>query len=144
MGSRRQSREIALQVLYQLEINEMPPEEAVRRVVEHFEAPRSASPFAEILVTGVRTHRDHIDRTLASASENWRVDRMSPVDRNILRIALYEILFCDDIPPRVSVNEAIELAKRYGSADSRAFVNGVLDHILNLVAVREASPEPEP
>jgi N utilization substance protein B len=83
-------------------------------------------------VEGVCLHRDAIDERLADASENWRVERMSPVDRNILRIALYEMFHRDDIPPRVSINEAIELAKRFGTEDSRAFVNGVLDRLYQM------------
>ncbi|MBZ4659033.1 MAG: nusB [Desulfacinum sp.] len=132
MGIRRQARELALQVLYQMDFNRMTPEKAFDLVCRCFEAPREPRAFAKLLVEGVCLHRDAIDERLADASENWRVERMSPVDRNILRIALYEMFHRDDIPPRVSINEAIELAKRFGTEDSRAFVNGVLDRLYQM------------
>lgn len=129
MGTRRQAREMALQVLYQMDLNHMAPDRAFDLACACFELPREPRAFAKLLVDGVSAHQPDIDRHLAAASEHWRVDRMSPVDRNILRIALYEMLYRDDIPPRVSINEAIELAKRFGSQDSSAFINGVLDKI---------------
>lgn len=120
---------MALQVLYQMDLNRMAPDRAFELACTCFELPKEPRAFAKILVDGVHAHQKDIDRHLASASEHWRLDRMSPVDRNILRIALYEMLYRDDIPPRVSINEAIELAKRFGSQDSGAFINGVLDKI---------------
>ncbi len=120
---------MALQVLYQMELNRMAPDRAFDLACASFELPQGPRAFARILVDGVSAHQADIDRHLAAASEHWRLDRMSPVDRNILRIALYEMLYRDDIPPRVSINEAIELAKRFGSQDSSAFINGVLDKI---------------
>jgi len=87
-------------------------------------------PFAEQLVRGVHLHQAEIDQMIVSASENWRIDRMSIVDRNILRIALFEMLYCPDVPPKVSINEAIDIGKKFGSEDSGAFINGVLDHVL--------------
>ncbi|ROQ90644.1 transcription antitermination factor NusB [Desulfosoma caldarium] len=129
MGTRRQAREMALQVLYQMDLNCMAPDRAFELVCACLEPPQEPRAFAKLLVDGVKAHQPDIDRHLAAASEHWRVDRMSPVDRNILRIALYEMLYQDDIPPRVSINEAIELAKRFGSQDSSAFVNGILDKI---------------
>ncbi len=157
MGQRRRSREVALQVLYQLDVTGVPPEEGMALYFDHLagekgrdedaeenevsppdESPKSwsrevlavARPFAELLINGVCLHRDEIDRWIASASENWRLDRMSVVDRNILRIAIYEMLYCADIPPKVSINEAIDLGKRFSGQDSGPFINGVLDQIL--------------
>lgn len=88
--------------------------------------------FASELIRGVGEHLDEIDQLLMKMARNWRVDRMTTVDRNILRLGIYELLFCPEIPVRVSINEAIELGKKFGSADSPAFINGILDKILNL------------
>jgi len=129
MGSRRRAREAALQVLYQVDMLKEPPEEALDLYFAHFASPESSRPFAEFVVQGVHNHLGEIDELMASASEHWRLDRMSPVDRNILRLAIFEMLFCDDIPPKVSINEAIDLGKKFGSEDSGPFINGVLDEI---------------
>ena len=130
MGQRRRSREIALQVLYQMEVIEVPPEEALRLYYQCFDSPLELRPFCEELVRGVYLHKLEIDGVIASASEHWRLERMSIVDRNILRIALYEMLYCSSIPPKVSINEAIDLGKMYGSSESGSFINGILDHVL--------------
>ncbi|MDY0040433.1 MAG: transcription antitermination factor NusB [Desulforhabdus sp.] len=130
MGQRRRSREIALQVLYQMEVIGAPPDEALRIYYEYFQSPSELRPFCEELVRGVYLHRQEIDRVIASASEHWRLERMSIVDRNILRLALYEMLYCRSIPPTVSINEAIDLGKLYGSSESGSFINGILDHVL--------------
>jgi len=130
MGQRRRSREIALQVLYQMEVIGAPPDEALRIYYEYFQSPSELRPFCEELVRGVYLHRQEIDRLIASASEHWRLERMSIVDRNILRLALYEMLYCRSIPPKVSINEAIDLGKLYGSSESGSFINGILDHVL--------------
>ncbi len=139
MGIRRQARELALQVLYQMDLNRMPPDQAVDAVCASFDVPQEPRSFARLLVEGVSVHREEIDRRIEDASENWRLDRMAPVDRNILRIALYEMFYRDDIPPRVSINEAIELAKRFGTQDSRAFINGVLDKLYRALEGSEDS-----
>jgi transcription antitermination protein NusB len=130
MGVRRRSREIALQVLYQMDMTHAAPDQAIAVYFENFEVAAQVRPFTERLVQGVFTHRSEIDQLIASASEHWRLERMSIVDRNVLRIALYEMVHCSDIPPKVSINEAIDLGKTFGSEDSSAFINGVLDHIL--------------
>jgi N utilization substance protein B len=129
MGQRHRSREIALQALYQLDITEAAPHEAVDLFFEHFESPADLRPFAELLIFGVCRHRAEIDRLIESVSANWRLQRMSIVDRNILRLAVYELLHCADIPPKVSINEAIDLGKKFGTADSGPFINGILDQI---------------
>lgn len=85
--------------------------------------------FAATLVHGVGEHRERLDLEIRSSSKNWKLNRMATVDRNILRLAVFELLFLDDIPKRVSINEAIELGKKFGSEDSGAFINGVLDKI---------------
>lgn len=129
MGNRRRAREAALQVLYQLDMLKGTPEEALDLYFEHFASPESERPFAEFLAQGVHNHLGEIDELMASASEHWRLDRMSPVDRNILRLAIFELLFCGDIPPKVSINEAIDLGKKFGSENSGPFINGVLDEL---------------
>lgn len=140
MGRRRRSREVALQILFQVEVSGAPPEEAIRlyydilfadeETRQELNVPESVRPFAEQLVVGVYLNQTEIDGLIASASEHWRLERMSIVDRNVLRIALYEMLHCPEIPPKVSINEAVDLGKSFGSADSGAFINGVLDRVL--------------
>ena len=93
----------------------------------------SVRPFAEQLLNGVYQHRDELDAMIVAASENWRIERMSIIDRNVLRIALYEMLYRLEIPPKVSINEAIDLGKTFGSPDSGSFINGILDHLLREV-----------
>jgi len=141
VGGRRRSRELALQVLYQLEVTgEREWRDAFELFCGHFEAPEPLKEFALRLVGGVQQHREEIDRLVAGCSENWRLERMSRVDRNILRQAVFELLWCDDIPPRVTLNEAIDLGKRFGTEESGAFINGVLD---NIYATRCTKPDPE-
>ncbi len=139
MGRRRLSREIALKVLYQIDMTGATPADALPLFYEHFEAPAGVRPFAEQIVLGVITHKDEIDQRIVSASEHWRLERMPVVDRNVLRIAVFEMLYCEDIPPKVSINEAIDLAKSYGSGDSGAFINGILDNVLPKAPVEQQS-----
>lgn len=88
-----------------------------------------ARAFFQTLVTGVRAHKSEIDDHIVLVSSNWKLSRMNCVDRNIIRIALYELLYCKDIPPKVAINEAVDIGKKYGTEKSGAFVNGVLDSI---------------
>ncbi len=140
MGQRRKSREIALQMLYQMEMTDQPPHEAINLYYllvadaeDRNPDPAAVRPFAELLVNGVYLHRNELDEMIVAASENWRLERMSIIDRNVLRIALYEMLYCHEIPPKVSINEAIDLGKTFGSPDSGKFINGILDHLLQEV-----------
>jgi transcription antitermination factor NusB len=105
------------------------PQRAFDLICENFPVRESLKEFAFALVLGVSEQKGELDRVIREASENWRVERMSKLDISILRVATYEILFRDEIPPKVSINEAVELAKRYGSEESGRFINGVLDHI---------------
>jgi N utilization substance protein B len=105
---------------------------------EHLLSAGGEDSFLDRLVRGVSTHREEIDRLIEGHSEHWRLERMPPVDRNILRIAAFELLYCEEVPPRVSVNEAVELAKRFGSEDSPAFVNGILDRIMTEIRKTQA------
>jgi len=129
LGVRRRAREIALQVLYQREFSRVEAEEALNLFWNNFEALKGAMDFSERIIRGVEQHREILDRIIAKYSSHWKIDRMAHVDRNILRIAVYELLYCDDIPPKVAINEAIDIGKKYGSEDSGAFINGVLDKV---------------
>lgn len=128
-GKRRLGREAAIQFLYSQEIN---PEDADAEA-EAFWAVRPMKPearaFAEELIVGVQAHLDEIDRLLEAQLENYRLERLAAVDRNVLRLAIHELLHRPDIPNVVAINEAIEIAKRFGTTDSSGFVNGLLDSI---------------
>jgi len=100
---------------------------------ENFSPEEGEDEFAKRIVLGVTEHRQEIDRLIEERSENWRLNRMTIIDRNILRIAIFELSYCDDIPPKVTLNEAIDLGKRYGSEESGSFINGILDRIQNEV-----------
>jgi len=98
---------------------------------DHFSLKGESDEFVERIVLGVIEHCQEIDRLIEQYSENWRLDRMNLVDRNILRMATFELLYFEDIPPKVTLNEAIDLGKRYGTEDSGSFINGILDRIQN-------------
>lgn len=130
MHQRRKAREVTLQVLYELDVQpQIDLEEAIARFWANFEAPEEARDFSSLLITGTWTQRERIDQLISGSSENWTMARMSRVDKSILRMAVYELLFCPDIPPKVTLNEAIDLAKVYGSENSGAFINGILDDL---------------
>ena len=131
MGKRRRARELALQVLFHLEYNPGDPEASFDRVCSCFSPPKETRPFAKQLVQGVSANRDDLDKLIAKSSKNWRVERMSRVDRNVLRMAVFEVAYMKEIPPKVSIDEAVELGKRFGTEESGAFINGILDHIYN-------------
>jgi len=131
MKKRSRSREIALQFLYQLDLRgaDLLPE--ARAFVRGEERDAETARFALRLVQGAFDHREEIDRTIQAVAQNWNISRMAVVDRNVLRLATYELLHCEDIPPKVAINEAIELGKRYSTQNSGAFINGILDKIMN-------------
>ena len=133
MGTRRKARELAVQLLYQHDLAKVDPEEAMSLFWEHFPANMEVREFCTQLVLGSLDHLMMIDELLSEASENWSLTRMSVVDRNILRLATYELLDRPDIPPSVSLNEAIEIAKKYSTPDAAVFINGVLDRIKRMV-----------
>ncbi len=129
MGRRRQARELALQALYFLDARAGDPEEAMALFHRNFTPPRKAREFMDRLVQGVTANRAAIDATVERYSENWKVFRMPRVDRNVIRMAVFEMFWQADIPHSVSINEAIDLGKQYGTDDSGAFINGILDRI---------------
>jgi N utilization substance protein B len=143
MTRRSRGREVALQVLYQVEQNPGTPLEEIRRFIRRrLLDDHKVCEFTEGLIDGVRQHQAHIDATISHVAENWRLDRMAAIDRNILRLGAYEMLFRPEIPAKVAINEALELAKRYSTAQSSRFVNGILDRVLQCQSV-EASGEPD-
>lgn len=131
MGHRREARELALQMLYALDSNSSA---GVRETLQTFREEQSeitgkVREFAEDLVQGVQAHREVIDEAIRVRSKNWSLSRMPRVDLNVMRLAAYELMFRSDIPKKVTINEAIEIVRRYGDKESPAFVNGILDEI---------------
>jgi len=157
-GPRRRSREIALQILHQIDVGGAPAGESdvdlmVARYFEHLASKSGPAadeededaggdpakidrPLVEQLVRGVCAHRVELDDLLAKLSQNWRLERMAIVERNVIRIALYELKYCENVPVNVVLNEAVELAKRYGTAEGAAFANGMLDRAVGELDVR--------
>jgi transcription antitermination factor NusB len=140
MGKRRKARELAVQVLFHLEFNPSDPGESFELLCRSFSPPKEIRAFSKELVLGVWENKGNLDTLIRQASRNWRIERMSRVDRNILRVAVFEVLYVGDIPPKVSIDEAVELGKKYGTEDSGAFVNGVLDHIYNQLNLKADAP----
>ncbi len=129
MGKRRKARELAVQVHFHLEFNPGDPQKGFDLICEKFNSRDSIRPFSEKLVTGVCEKKEELDRLISRASRNWRLERMPRLDKIILRLAAFEMLFMEDIPPKVSINEAVEMGKKFGGEDSGGFINGVLDNI---------------
>jgi N utilization substance protein B len=129
MGARRKGRELALQALYQLEITSESSEASLAPFWESFEAGGPAREFAEELVRGVLARRAEVDALIEQACEHWRLDRLSRVDLTIMRIAAHEMTATPPLPVEIAVNEAVELARRFGTEESAAFVNGLLDQV---------------
>jgi N utilization substance protein B len=141
LGKRRKSRESALQVLYQLDITKQGDAKAVTQRGQYFSSSEGTDEFAKRIVLGVLDHFREIDQLIERFSKNWRLDRMTLIDRNILRMAICELLYCSEIPPKVTLNEAIDLGKRYGSEDSGSFINGILDRIQKEAIKKPTNPQ---
>ena len=138
MRKRTKAREYALQILYAIDITKDEPKDCI----EHFwagadEVVGEVKEFASALVLGVSDKKKEIDKIISEYATNWQLERMAVIDRNILRFSTYELLFMKDIPPKVSINEAIDIAKKFGGSDSGKFVNGILDKISKTEAKRE-------
>ncbi|NLY95623.1 MAG: transcription antitermination factor NusB [Myxococcales bacterium] len=129
MRERRRGREAALQMLFEIDAANLSHEAAIADYWEHLASSHEGREFADTLVRGVCRDLERIDGIIRGVSRNWRIERMGRVDRNVIRLATFELEHMHDIPRRVTLNEAVELAKRYGSEQSAAFVNGVLDRI---------------
>jgi transcription antitermination protein NusB len=141
MGLRHLGRELALKALYQIDIRGGLSREDLALLFESFQADERARKFAVELVEGVERERVALDKHLAGALEHWTIGRLSRVDHNILRIGLFELLWIDEIPARVTMDEAIELAKAYGDQDSGRFVNGVLDELAERLELKQKGEE---
>ena len=139
MGIRRRGRELALQILYQAEISRDASPAGLESALQHVGGSAKAKEFARRLASGVTMHRAEIDRAIEESSENWRLNRIAKVDLIVLRVATYELLYCPDIPLSVSIDEALEVGKRYGSEDSRLFINGILDQVAQAAGMKQVS-----
>jgi N utilization substance protein B len=127
---RRQARAVALQVLFEIDSAGHNPADALRRRIEDENLPEEGTEFARTLVQGVAEHRAELDENIRKHAPEWPVDQLAIVDRNILRIALFELQYASDVPLKVAINEAVELAKTFGSDTAPRFVNGVLGAFL--------------
>jgi N utilization substance protein B len=141
MGTRRRARELAMQALFYMDASQSASPQMLERFCENFTPPQKARPFFIKLVTGVLEAKPQIDTLIERFSKNWRIRRMSCVDRNIMRVAIFEMLFCHDIPPKVSINEAIDVGKKFGTEESGAFINGIIDSIRIAIEKKEISIE---
>lgn len=145
MKKRTRARELALQLLYQIDLRGAEILAEAAAFVRAEEEDKQTQAFALQLVEGVQAHRAELDRIIQEVAQNWDIARMAVIDRNVLRLSTFELLHCADIPPKVSINEAIELGKRYSTQNSGGFINGVLDKIKERHCARAkvASPVPD-
>lgn len=130
MGKRRLARESALKTLFQVDVGKLSPDEALANARLVGDSDPEVLEFAERLARGALAHQERLDAIISRYATGWALDRMANVDRNLLRLALFEILFLDDIPASVSINEAVDLAKLYSTADSGRFINGILGNFV--------------
>ena len=144
MGTRHIGRELALKALYQIDLRGGASTEDLALFFDAFRAEDVARKFAVNLVTGVRGEQVDLDRQIADVLEHWSIGRLSRVDHNILRLAIFELLRMEDIPARVTIDEAIELAKTYGDQESGRFVNGVLDQVASRLKLKDKGEESNP
>ena len=143
MKRRSKARELALQTLYQVDITKDDDRKQVDKILAEQDAEKEPREFARELVYGTLDHQDEIDEMISEVTQNWAISRMAVIDRNVLRIAAHELLHREDIPPKVSINEAIEIGKRFSTSNSGAFINGILDKIMNHHAPTADSSEDE-
>jgi N utilization substance protein B len=129
LGKRRKSREIIVQVLYQMDMSDGDAEENFNLFWQHFNPSDELKEFSQKVVQGVCKHREEIDALIEKHSKHWRLKRMPIIDKNILRAAIFELMFCPDTPVKVIINEAIELGKKFSSEKSSPFINGILDKV---------------
>ena len=129
MGTRRRARELAMQALFYMDMRSNVSSQMLEHFCANFRPPKKVNPFFLTLVNGVLETRREIDALIERYSKNWKISRMSCVDRNVMRIAVYELLHCEDIPPKVTINEAVDVGKKFGTEESGAFINGIMDSI---------------
>ena len=142
MGTRRIARELAMQALFSMDMSCAFSAEMLAEYRHSFPPNKRVGPYFERLTDGVLKYREDIDRIIERYSSNWKVRRMACVDRNVLRLAVFELLYCGDIPAKVSINEAIDIAKKFGSSESGSFINGILDSIRTALDKHELQPIP--
>ncbi len=140
MGTRRKARELAMQALFFMDLRKDFSAEMFARFCACFAPKPDERPFFTQLVEGVLARREQLDALIRSASDNWSLERMSGVDRNVMRIAVFEMLSCEDIPAKVSINEAVDIGKKFGTEDSGAFINGIIDTIRAAIERGEVTP----
>ena len=129
MGIRRRARELAMQALFYMDSRNNSSQESVEQFCRNFSPSPKMIPFFLKLVEGVLNTQPEIDALIEQYSKNWKINRMSLVDRNVMRIAIYELIYCADIPAKVSINEAVDIGKKFGTEESGAFINGIIDSI---------------
>ena len=129
MGTRRQARELAMQALFYMDMRNNVSARMLERFCANFKPPKKNQALFMKLVNGVMEARGELDALIEKFSKNWDINRMSCVDRNVMRIAVFELVYCDDIPPKVSINEAVDIGKKFGTEESGAFINGIMDSI---------------
>jgi transcription antitermination protein NusB len=137
-GARHKAREIALQVLYEIDAVGHKPENAMQQILSRVEVSPDVAGFSQELVNGTIQNREQLDQNIRDFAPAWPIDQISIVDRNILRLAIFEILHDNKIPVKVAINEAVELAKTFGSNNSSRFINGVLGSVSNLVSNKKS------
>ncbi len=138
MRSRTLAREAALKALYQLDLRSSVPDVELDELLER-ECPHAeARQYARLLIKGTRANEKAIDEEIVQVAENWDLARMAAIDRNVLRMAIYEMIHREDIPVAVAINEGVTIAKKYSTKDSGGFVNGILDQVKNRLAARGA------
>ena len=142
MGIRRRARELAMQALFYMDSRSNSSQESVEQFCQNFSPSPQMIPFFLKLVEGVLKTQPEIDALIEQYSKNWKIHRMSLVDRNVMRIAVFEMLFCSDIPSKVSINEAIDIGKKFGTEDSGAFINGIVDSIRIAIENGEIQVQP--
>jgi transcription antitermination protein NusB len=141
MGNRRKTREMAMQALFFMDISKDVSASQLDLFCRCYKPSKNIEVFFQKLTRGILKHWLYINDVIEKYSSNWKLNRMACVDRNIIRIAVYEILFCEEIPPRVAINEAIDIGKKYGTDGSGAFINGILDSIHTAMTKGEISIE---
>ena len=140
MGKRRSSRELALKFLYQFELNGGDLDEQIKLFLERNSSQEDVANFMKELVVSLIAKMEEIDEIIQKFSDNWVIDRMTVIDRNILRMGTCELLFSFSTPPKVVINEAIDIAKKYGNEDSPEFINGILDKVYNEIGQKGPLP----
>jgi N utilization substance protein B len=140
MGKRRSSRELALKFLYQFELNGGDLDEQIKLFLERNSSQEDVANFMKELVVSLIDKMEEIDEIIQKFSDHWILDRMTVIDRNILRMGACELLFNFSTPPKVVINEAIDIAKKYGNEDSPEFVNGILDKVFNEIGQKGPLP----